>query len=81
MNSKQAWLTVFNVLMAAAAVKAALTTLSRPMSGSPATRATPGTLGGRLRGLTVEDLEGLWDYDYDPRRWERDDSLDYEDLL
>lgn len=72
MKASKAWLTVFNVLMAAAAVKAALTTLSRPMGGQPATKATPGGFGNNLlRGLTVEGYD---------ESWERD-ALDYEDLL
>ena len=69
MKPTQVLATVFNVLVTAAAVKAALTTLSRPMGGSPATKAI--YQNRRLGPVTVEG------YDEDDDL----EGLDYEDLL
>lgn len=72
MTAMKALRTVFEVIVTAAALKAALNTLSRPMGGEPlaAAHLSTGTRASRLGPLTVEgyndpDLEGL----------------DYEDLL
>lgn len=57
---------MFNVLMTAAAVKAALTTISRPMGGKPALPRSARVRGSALGPVSVEGLD--------------DDELDYEDL-
>lgn len=74
MKAKDVARVMFEVIVTAAALKAALTTLSRPMSGEPATKASGrvGGRAGRLGPITVEDLPG-YDADMEP--------LDYEDLL
>jgi hypothetical protein len=76
MTAMKALRTVFEIIVTAAALKAALNTLSRPMGGEPkaATRLghrPGGRLGGRVGPLTVEG------YDADPDL----DGLEYEDLL
>jgi len=78
MNGIKALGVVMQVVLTAAAVKAALGTLSRPMQG---VGLAPSLRNRRLGQVPLEDLDGLWDYDYDPRRWERDWALDYEDIL
>lgn len=68
MKAKDAFGIVFQVIVTAAALKAALTTLSRPMGGKPHQPAS--TRAGRFGSVTVEG------YDVDDL-----DGLDYEDLL
>lgn len=67
MKAKDALGIVFQVVVTAAALKAALTTLSRPMGGKPhqpmAARTRFGSVG--VEGYDEDDLDGL----------------DYEDLL
>lgn len=68
MKAKDAFGIVFQVIVTAAALKAALTTLSRPMGGTPHQPAT-----ARLGRFGSVGLEGYDDDDLD--------GLDYEDLL
>ena len=62
--------TVFEVIVTAAALKAALNTLSRPMGGKPATATHVATRNRRLGPVAIEG------YDKDDL-----EGLDYEDLL
>jgi hypothetical protein len=72
MTAMKALRTVFEVIVTAAALKAALNTLSRPMGGEPKAATRLGHRpGGRVGPLTVEG----YDEDLDL------DGLDYEDLL
>jgi len=68
MKAKEAFTLVFQVIVTAAALKAALTTLSRPMGGKPHQPASARL--GRFGSMTVEG------YDEDDL-----DGLEYEDLL
>lgn len=66
--------TVFEVIITAAALKAALNTLSRPMGGEPVAATHLATRNRRLGPVTVEG--------YDEPDHPRDlEGLDYEDLL
>lgn len=70
MSNREVLQTIFSILMTAAAVKAALTTLSRPMAGQPKPGVPIGTRVPRLGPVVLEDYD-----DGDP------EALDYEDLL